>query len=64
MKNIMNQKKTTITTSMVIAMLVVTAMVISKLMGFSFASNSFVASNNKYIIMSEKKTGSPVYRNF
>lgn len=55
MKNMVNQKKTTITTSMVIAMLVVTAMVISKLMGFSFASNSFVASNNKYIIMSEKK---------
>lgn len=54
MKNIMKQKKTTITTSMVIAMLVVTAMVISKLMGFSFADNTFTVLNGKYIITSEK----------
>ena len=54
MKNIMKQKKTTITASMVIAMLVVTAMVISKLMGLSFADNTFTVLNGKYIITSEK----------
>ena len=53
MRNMINQKKTTITASMIIAMVVVTAIMVSKLMGFSFASNTFVASNNKYIITSE-----------
>ncbi len=50
MKNIMKQKKTTITVSMVIAMVVVTAMVISKLMGFSFADSTFNDANGKYIV--------------
>lgn len=55
MRNMIKTKKVTIIASMVIAMLVVTAIIVSKLMGFSFASNTFVASNNKYIITSEKK---------
>jgi|GEM_PF-4413686 len=53
MKNMINKKRTTITTSMVVAMLVVTAMAISKLMGFSFADNG--EFDGKYIIMNEKK---------
>ncbi len=55
MKNMIKSKKTTITASMVIAMVVVTAIVISKLMGFSFADNTFVVSNGKYIVTNEKK---------
>lgn len=55
MKNMIKQKKNAITSSTLIVMIVVTAIIISKLMGLSFADNTFVVSNGKYIITDDKK---------
>lgn len=55
MKNMVKQKKNAITSSTLIVMMVVTAIIISKLMGLSFADNTFVVSNGKYIITDDKK---------